>query len=529
MRTPRFGVAAVLAAMALCTGGCELVLGLDAPQLYLVTGGGGTGGTSSMGGTAGTSCMAGETVSCYSGPAGTVGVGICKAGIQTCAADGSGFGPCTGEVTPSPEDCSKPADEDCSGIACGGTLWVDQFTNIQAFALTTDRESGAIFVVGTFSDTAQLGVDHFTSEGNTDLFLVKLDNGGKVEWANQVGGVNGESALAVEYHDHTVTLLAKTAGGLNVEGTAVSAGLVVVRYKDDGAFEWVTPCPGDAFGRLAVDPTTKDVIIAGWFTQIQCGSQPYFSGDGYDIFAARLNGVDGTEAKMQFWSNPGDQEARAVAIDKQGSIYIGGTSPKPFAIGPTTQPAGMYLAKLTGNALPLWFHSFGDGTLLGLSTDEEDNLSLVGDCTGDTNDFGGDPLPLVGAGSDICVGKLGGADGTEIWARRFGVPGSLSSVGGLRPVSADSQGNLALTGLTDGLSIDGQVVATSGFVANLQGSTGKLSWLRGFEFANANVAFSRKDALAVAGRFGPGTSDFGKGPVKTNPGEIDAFVLLITP
>lgn len=64
---------------------------------------------------AGCACSPGSTATCYSGPAGTVGVGSCTAGTQECTADGTGFGPCTGEVLPAAETCATPADEDCDG------------------------------------------------------------------------------------------------------------------------------------------------------------------------------------------------------------------------------------------------------------------------------------------------------------------------------------------------------------------------------------------------------------------------------
>ncbi len=70
----------------------------------------------------GCSCTPGSKASCYSGPAGTLGVGICAAGTQTCNAQGSGYGACTGEVTPQVETCMTPGDEDCNGQANeGGT------------------------------------------------------------------------------------------------------------------------------------------------------------------------------------------------------------------------------------------------------------------------------------------------------------------------------------------------------------------------------------------------------------------------
>jgi hypothetical protein len=67
----------------------------------------------------GASCMCapGAVQSCYDGPPGTAGVGICSEGVAECAEDGSGFGPCVGQVMPSVEDCEPTLlDEDCDGI-----------------------------------------------------------------------------------------------------------------------------------------------------------------------------------------------------------------------------------------------------------------------------------------------------------------------------------------------------------------------------------------------------------------------------
>ena len=65
---------------------------------------------------AGCSCQPGEIAPCYSGPADTEGVGACHGGQQGCKADGTGYGPCLGKVTPSAETCDAAiSDEDCDG------------------------------------------------------------------------------------------------------------------------------------------------------------------------------------------------------------------------------------------------------------------------------------------------------------------------------------------------------------------------------------------------------------------------------
>ncbi len=58
-------------------------------------------------------CTDGQTRACYDGPTGTLDVGACKAGTQTCA-NGAWPSSCPNEVLPMPEDCSSPSDLNCN-------------------------------------------------------------------------------------------------------------------------------------------------------------------------------------------------------------------------------------------------------------------------------------------------------------------------------------------------------------------------------------------------------------------------------
>ena len=60
-------------------------------------------------------CAPGSTASCYSGPAGTAGVGSCVAGTKQCNSMGTDWGACVGEVLPAQESCLTPWDDNCNG------------------------------------------------------------------------------------------------------------------------------------------------------------------------------------------------------------------------------------------------------------------------------------------------------------------------------------------------------------------------------------------------------------------------------
>jgi alpha-tubulin suppressor-like RCC1 family protein len=64
-------------------------------------------------------CMPYEQATCYTGPAGTNGVGICRDGFTNCNDFGTGYVECVGEQAPLAEQCDVPGfvplDEDCDG------------------------------------------------------------------------------------------------------------------------------------------------------------------------------------------------------------------------------------------------------------------------------------------------------------------------------------------------------------------------------------------------------------------------------
>lgn len=63
-------------------------------------------------------CSPGASEPCpYTGPAGTEGVGLCKAGTNYCNETGAHWIGCGGQVSPAAEGCTSIFDEDCDGLS----------------------------------------------------------------------------------------------------------------------------------------------------------------------------------------------------------------------------------------------------------------------------------------------------------------------------------------------------------------------------------------------------------------------------
>lgn len=85
----------------------------------------------------------------------------------------------------------------------GNLMWAKRIggTNIeQANGISLDN-SGNVYITGSFWGTTDFdpgaGIYNITSEGDSDIFISKLDNAGNFAWAKSIRGTNGNSGLDI--------------------------------------------------------------------------------------------------------------------------------------------------------------------------------------------------------------------------------------------------------------------------------------------------------------------------------------------
>lgn len=380
-------------------------------------------------------CWPGAPTACpYSGPQGTEGVGICQAGTKWCDALGTAYGPCSGEVTPQPEDCDDPADQDCAPN-CGEEVWWMAFAHPSSPRLIDIDDTGRIY---TATDSSN--VSWFDASGN--LFYDEYFG------SAPVFALEGTSNLVLGWHAGFGTLGVARFDTLSTE--------VWSKYFYNA--------PGVVGNDVYALDTNQagDVFVVGaacGYGDNQCamdlGGGPLPWWGARDAFVARLDA-----AGDHVWSKSfGDiylDEARGVAATPDGGLVVTGRFMVSADFGgmtvTTSSQQAVFLVKLDADGNPLWAHAFGGGAAgglppntygtagLGVRVDPSGDIVLMGtfgDSSGlGTIDLGGGPLISYGD-DDTFVAKFD-AMGNHLWSMHADIDAPTS-------VSVNSFGDILVT------------------------------------------------------------------------------------
>ena len=271
-------------------------------------------------------CTAGQTQSCYSGPAGTKNVGACKAGTQGC--NGGQWGPCNGQVLPKTETCNA-ADDDCNGTADDG--------NPGGGASCNTGKLG-ICAAGTSTCTGgALGCKQNSQPGPTEICSNSLDD--DCDGQTNEGCSTVAQIIHYELEQSSGTSVPNLAPGQppgSIVGTLTwtSGG-----GAPGSAFHLVNPSGGVNHVAPGITTTLTGATIE-FFWKFSSGTgTSYMWYDGPTTFRAFTNGVantgvmvrntpGGTDVKYATSVQNGQWHHIAYVLDaaaSQGRLYVDGT------------------------------------------------------------------------------------------------------------------------------------------------------------------------------------------------------------
>ncbi len=521
------------------------------------------GATSSSSGTM-TVCAAGTDVrSCYGGPAGTEGKGLCKGGQQTCKPDGSGFEECVGAILPAmKDDCAQNLDTTCDeklGCPCTAGAMTPCYEG------PSGTENVGICKAGmrTCQDD---GMSYGACEKQVKPAPEDCSTPDKDEDCNSLD-INDTVAGCMCAPKATSMCMTALQGlckpGMQVcldTGKGFDECIPDIKPTFDDCFSSAdedcdgTPigCKGDSIFAAAPGTTTGDDSVFAVATDadgnIFLGGASNAS-EGSDYFlhtgTADVTKLDksGTQTWKKSFTTTGSGSysvVRGVTIDKMGDVivvgqYLGAMSVNGVTITSTSNTSDVFVIKLDTTGATKWSKTFGgagDQEGIGISADADGNVFIIGTMDG-TMAFG--PAMLSSNGNyDVFVAKLDGATGIPKWGKNFG--DSNAQLGW--DVVATPDGNVAVTGQLEGninfgqgnLGNDGGVDM---YLAKLDGNDGNEVWAKRFGEKEDQVAYGiAADAggnIVITG-FMQGKVDFGGGPFDIGSGKPpDAFVSRFAP
>lgn len=448
----------IVASVAAGPLGCAEILGLLDRAIDDETGGTGAGtttttSTADVGGAGGAgACKPESTEKCsYSGPPGTEDVGACQVATRTCNDLGAAWGPCAGEVTPQPESCSTPIDDDCDGEA-------------------NEADAGCSCVPGT-ELACYSGPPETQGQG--------ICSGGIQACAPDglsYGPCSGQVLPGVED--------AKVALDEDCDGFSSSEATFASIWGDGGEQRGLA---------VAVDPVSGEIYLAGEFNgSMTFGADILLSNgvaDTGDVFVAKLDASGDPIWALGFGDSGGDQGVNGLAVDGEGGVIITGYNrfgTLDFGGGPL--PGGIFIAKLAADGGHEWSHSCGSDLGAGVAVaTTQDGDAVIAGYFSDTMDCGTGEVTST-AFDDVFLLRLSGATGAVSWLNTFAGTGDDMVAG----VAIDSADNIFLAGSWFGsLDLEGTFFTSpvydfDGFVTK-RASDGSHIWSRSIEGAGSQI------------------------------------------
>ena len=294
----------------------------------------------------------------------------------------------------------------------GELQWTRQFgteDDDTAYSVAVAPDGSAHLTGATFMDLVIDG-----SQGGRDGYLRKYDSDGAEQWTVQFGTAEYDEPIDVALAaDGSVFVIGLTFGDLAGTGVLGDSDVFVLKYDASGALDWAkqigTSARDDAFS-LCV--TSDGALVVTGFTQGEFVAGTQFGSD--DIFTVKYT-LDGDELwRRQFGSAESDR-AEAIAPGPSGTTYIAGSTLGDLTGVGALGSRDVFVHAYDADGVALWTRQFGSVSgeqAYRIRVGANGGVYIVGETSGDI------VAPNAGMG-DAFIRRYD-IDGTESWTRLIG-------------------------------------------------------------------------------------------------------------
>jgi hypothetical protein len=220
--------------------------------------------------------------------------------------------------------------------SAGVPLWVKTFGEMdddQGIAVTTSP-AGHVFVTGNFSEVVDFGGGEIKDDGGTDVFLAELTGDGSYIFAGGYGGTSDQFVHSISRDAAgNIVLAGDFYASANFGGGLITAGgmedMWVTKLDSAGSHVW-TRAFGDAAAQehtvAAFDPAGDVIFAVSMYGTVDFGAGDFTANGagGSDVVIGKLKGSTGNYQWARKFGDGSDQDARGIATDSTGSVFVAG-------------------------------------------------------------------------------------------------------------------------------------------------------------------------------------------------------------
>jgi hypothetical protein len=342
--------------------------------------------------------------------------------------------------------------------ALGNTEWKKSYGGSDdeyAYWLQQTRDSGYVFTGFTMSSNGDIKGQGY---GGRDIWTVKLNKAGDIEWETTIGSVGNDLGLSVEETSDGGFIVCGTVGSFGKEINGYNGGTDgwLIKYSMDGTIEWHKVFGGsglDGFRRVREAVDGSGFVITG----SNASTDYALTNKGAeDIWILKVDQLGNIMWQHSYGGSDSDNAYDLDIVDGNGYCIIGSTRSSDGDLQyPSRGMLDNVLLKVTENGILEWAYKLG-GTKddVGFSINHIHTNQFVIAATihsddGDIRDFNGF--------QDYWVSKIN-SNGNIIWQLSVGGT-NADDIATIRPTS---DGGYILAG--NSYSNDGDVTDHNGAV-----------------------------------------------------------------
>ncbi|HNO04260.1 MAG TPA: gliding motility-associated C-terminal domain-containing protein [Flavobacteriales bacterium] len=298
-------------------------------------------------------------------------------------------------------------------LFCSAQYWATKATGLgnERFTDVCSGPGDVLFSTGEFGPGSTVAGQVPVSTGLSDIFVLKQNAAGAVQWLVRAGGPGLDLAGRLcAAPDGSVVVCGQFQGTADLFGSTViaqggSTDLFVAKLSGtDGSLVWVRTGGSAAYtdraagvavgadGRVLLTGEFRGTAVfdAGTFSSM---IDPDTSTPGSDVFVASY-APDGAAQWLVHGEAPHDDRAADVTVDASGAAYAVGTYSETISFGiphPNTALNQMYLLKVDAAGQEQWFRRIGGAAYqlpVDLQLGDNGSLYFCGDNQGALTWFG---------------------------------------------------------------------------------------------------------------------------------------------